>query len=347
MQLIVTLMATLAFGAAPAAASRRPPGFNDAVDGAGRPHDPGSIMRGTNHYRKSLEHNGYKFGRGFERIKPNAGHSLLPHIHDYFNFTGTTDGGFLEMRHNALIRNTTINSDDYLELLTSPGVDFTCSAVGEAPSFAQLPVGAAPYYDAKHKLIRNNVLLTISLPSSLGSPGASTATALEHLRSRLAAATNEHTSFAFGFELMATQASFASGSECAAQVPYSTPYFAIAIAKGLEPSSSSWALVLTPATPMDLFLSMDSTIHFDPDVQRAHAHRRAAGKSLGTDVRTPSRKLFTISSTEGVNWNGQTGSNAAAAQQTVDLLPSLGQGVLQCDNCYAYVRIFLYRRTFF
>ena len=321
-----------ALGAAATSVRRRPAGFNDPG------HDPRAIMRGAGNYHHVLHAHGVKAGRGYERLKPlRAGHKHLPHVHDFFNFTGTTDGGFLDMRHNAVVRNTTINSDDYLELLTSPGIAFDCAAVGAAPAFAPLPAGTAPYYDADHKLVRNNVVVRLSLPAALG---PATAPALEHLRARLAAAADEHTSIAFGFELMATHLSFAANSACAAQVPYSTPYFAVALTSGLDSASRIWTLTLTPATPMDLFFSMDTTINFDPNVERAHSRRLSAGLHLGADVRSDSaRRLWsaTLSSSNGVNWNGQTGAGAAADVDTIEMLPSLGAGVLACKNCYAYV----------
>lgn len=323
-----------ALGAAATGARRRPAGFNDPE------HDPRAIMRGAGNYHHVLRAHGVKAGRGYERLKPlHAGYKHLPHVHDFFNFTGTTDGGFLDMRHNAVVRNTTINSDDYLELLTSPGVAIDCAAVGAAPAFAPLPAGTAPYYDADNTLVRNNVVVRLSLPAAL-SPEA--APALEHLRARLAAAAaGEHTSVAFGFELMATHSSFAASSACAAQVPYSTPYFAVALASGLDSASRIWTLTITPATPMDLFLSMDTEINFDPNVERAHSRRLSAGLHLGADVRSNSaRRLWseTLSSSNGVNWNGQTGAGAAAIDDTFDLLPTL-PGALTCKNCYAYVRL--------
>ena len=339
MQLLLAFAAAaLGLGVA-AAAPSRPAGFNDAGN------DPRAIMRGAGNYHHTLKAHGIKAGRGYERLKPlHAGHKHLPHVHDFFNFTGTTDGGFLDMRHNAIVRNTTINADDYLELLTAPGVAFACAAVGAAPAFAPLPAGTAPHYDADHKLVRNNVQLTLTLPAALGAAGAATAPALEHLRARLAAAAGEHTSLAFGFELMATQAAFASGADCAAQVPYATPYFAVALASGPDDAAAStWTLTLTPATPMDLFLSMDTTINFDPNVQRAHSRRLGAGLHLGADVRSSdaARRLWsaTLSSSNGVNWNGQTGASAAASTATIDMLPSVGAGVLACKNCYAYYSV--------
>jgi hypothetical protein len=105
----------------------------------------------------------------------------------------------------------------------------------------------------------------------------------------------------------------------------------------------SLTLTLTPATPMDLFLSMDTTIDFDPNVQRAHSRRLSAGLHLGADVRSDdaARRLWsaTLSSSQGVNWNGQTGANAAANTATIDMLPSVGAGVLACKNCYAYYSV--------
>jgi hypothetical protein len=337
MKIVSFFAVAFALCAVPAAASRRPPGFNDAVDGNGRPHDPGSIMRGTHHYRKSLEHNGYKFGRGFERIKPNAGHSHLPHIHDFFNFTGTTDGGFLDMRHNALIRNTTINLDDYLELLTASGVSMLCSPVGAAPKFEPAPAGTMPSYNDDNKLDRNNVQLAITVPAALD---AASRLALEHLRERLQKASTADGGVAwvsFGMEVMAAQAAFASGSSCAEQVPYAMPYYGVGAVAGLN--ADTWTLSLVPAGIMDVFLSMDSDINFDPNVERAHANRRHAGKGLGADVRSHGRKLTisaTASARNGINWNGQTGSAAAASTSTIQLLPSVGTGVLTCENCYAY-----------
>ena len=335
---IAVAAAACALGAAaPAHHLNKPVGFNDAG------HDPRAIMRGAGNYEATLKAHGARHGRGYERLKPrHASHKHLPHVHDYFNFTGTTDGGFLDMRHNAIVRNTTINTDDYLELLTSPGVVFVCAAVGDAPAFAPLPAGTAPYYDEDHKLVRNNIRLTLTLPAALGAAGAETAPALEHLRARLMAAASEHTSIAFGFELMAAQPAFASGAECAAQVPFSTPYFAVVTAPGFNAASPIWVLTLTPATPMDLFFSMDTAINFDPNVERAHARRLSAGLHLGADVRSDSaRRLasFTVSSSNGVNWNSQTGANAAAAGDIDMLQTSLGAGVLVCKNCYAYYAV--------
>jgi hypothetical protein len=329
------LLAALAgaLGVAATGTRRRPAGFNDPG------HDPRAIMRGAGNYHHVLKAHGVKPGRGYERLKPlRAGHKHLPHVHDFFNFTGTTDGGFLDMRHNAVVRNTTINSDDYLELLTSPGVAIDCAAVGAAPAFAPLPAGTAPYYDADNTLVRNNVVIRLSLPAAL-SPA--TAPALEHLRERLAAAAaGEHTSIAFGFELMATHSSFAASSACAAQVPYSTPYFAVALASGLDSASRIWTLTLTPATPMDLFLSMDTDINFDPNVERAHSRRLSAGLHLGADVRSDSaRRLFTatLDRSSGVNWNSQLAPNAAALQDKIEMLPT--PGMLVCKNCFAYYAV--------
>ena len=343
MKLVFAVAAAVAaLGGAPGATATRskPAGFNDPGN------DPRAIMRGAGNYEHVLRHHGIKAGRGYERLKPlHAGHKHLPHVHDYFNFTGTTDGGFLDMRHNAIVRNTTINTDDYAELLTAPGVVFACAAVGAAPAFEPLPAGTAPHYDADHKLVRNNIILTLTLPGALSAAGATTAPALEHLRERLAAAAaGEFTSFAFGFELMATQPAFASGADCAEQVPYATPYFAVARVEARSDATiGSLTLTLTPATPMDLFLSMDTTIDFDPNVQRAHSRRLSAGLHLGADVRSDdaARRLWsaTLSNSQGVNWNGQTGANAAASTATIDMLPGLGAGVLACKNCYAYYSV--------
>jgi len=81
---------------------------------------------------------------------------------------------------------------------------------------------ATPHW-VNDTVVRNNVRVTIELPAALSNDNEAAA---EHFDIRAKAGMF----ISFGIDTLGAHTDFAKGSNCASQVPYTTPYFAIVAA---------------------------------------------------------------------------------------------------------------------
>jgi hypothetical protein len=197
-----------------------------------------------------------------------------------------------------------IFTDDYAELLQKS--TFTCAPV---------EVGAAPYGLLDGTVVRNDVVVTVVLPSK-DAPGAA----------RLARkASAPGALIVFDLALLHEGADFAPGSACAAQLPFEAPTWAVA---SFSQTDAVLTLTLRPEAARNAFAYLDTTMAWSPDAGREMARRAAEKLPLGVDARR--RRLGTSSQaiTLSINHDGSKASSPA-----LELLTSAG--VLTCKNCFS------------
>ena len=69
-------------------------------------------VRGS--YVAGLAARGVDVGARHRRMQAHPETGAMPHLHDKFDFVGITDAGFVDFKYNAVVANTTINTDDYV-----------------------------------------------------------------------------------------------------------------------------------------------------------------------------------------------------------------------------------------
>jgi hypothetical protein len=69
-------------------------------------------VRGS--YVAGLAAHGVDVGARHRRMQAHPETGAMPHLHDMFDFIGITDAGFVDFKYNAVVANTTINTDDYV-----------------------------------------------------------------------------------------------------------------------------------------------------------------------------------------------------------------------------------------
>ena len=69
-------------------------------------------VRGS--YVAGLAAHGVDVGARHRRMQAHPETGAMPHLHDKFDFIGITDAGFVDFKYNAVVANTTINTDDYV-----------------------------------------------------------------------------------------------------------------------------------------------------------------------------------------------------------------------------------------
>ena len=232
----------------------------------------------------------------------------------------------LRMRHAApfltSLSSSYPSSARQLDFLAVAG--FTCVAMDA--TFAA-PSDAAPHW-VKGSLKRNNIRMSISLSAAqMGSDIMGSAAA--HLDARLQAGM----SLAFGIDTLGSHLNFAKGTSCAAQVPYTSPYFAvIAVSSagigGAAGGSTSWTLDLAPCGPMAMFVAANHNLTFNPDVEGELTRRRNESLPLGLDARSPGRRLSTTTAGFSMNYDPST------QKAEVSSLDLSDDGSLTCENCF-------------
>ena len=95
-----------------AAQGQAPPHPTDPLTSGGL--NPMHIPAVRGSYLAGLAANGVDAGARHRRLQANPETGAMPHLHDAFEFVGTTDAGFVDFKYNAIVANTTINTDDYV-----------------------------------------------------------------------------------------------------------------------------------------------------------------------------------------------------------------------------------------
>jgi hypothetical protein len=239
-------------------------------------------------------------------LEQRNGH--YPEVHDAHEFVGATTLGFVSFNVTAIVKSTTVQTDDYLDLLLA--AELRCSP-------RAVPV--------QHQG-QGHVQLAVSFPE--GSPPDQAA--LAHLLDRLA---HPEAVLSFGVDTLLTHPSLGASGSCLAHVPGRDPFFRV-LALGTQQgsSSSSLTLDLSPTSPQEAFRFLAFSLQHTPDAEGEVARRRALGLWPGRQL--PVAYSDTIASF-GVNWNG----NAQAPGAKVAKIPLFAAqpNALYCSNCYFYM----------
>ena len=81
-----------------------------AAGGLNPMHIP--AVRGS--YVAGLAARGVDVGARHRRLQAHPETGAMPHLHDKFEFVGSTDAGFVDFKYNVIVSNMTINTDDYV-----------------------------------------------------------------------------------------------------------------------------------------------------------------------------------------------------------------------------------------
>jgi hypothetical protein len=277
-------------------------------------------------------------------VDPDCDASTSPYAmvqpFEYFtgNFTGVRGGSFVSLGYSALVRNTTVLLDDYIDVVAAPGVVVECSA------------SAAARVNAEGAVIRSMFEMDVRL-----SPAAADAHAagVAHLVARLDAARGESVVVIGTHVALATRA-FRRGGSCE-HIGITTPYFSVVafrFARAPIPGGApaQLTLVLAPADVDRVFAGVDSTFEWDPDPHREVGRRRELGLYLPHDIdaQLEAHGRRTGSAGHGrdtaitweqsfvdfsVNYDKATNS---ARTKILNILPG---GLLYCQDCYAYLNV--------
>ena len=165
-------------------------------------------------------------------VRPALRRSVLAH----------TDIGFVDFDHTTIAKHTALFTEDYAALLRS--VTFTC-----APAVA----GERPVLDAAtDQVVRNDVMLMAEFPvDAVATPDYA------HLAPRLR---EEDAYLVLDLHLLAEHDSFAPGTGCAEQIPYTASSCALGSAPphALHTCPSHAARLTTPPSPQTPLLRAQS-----------------------------------------------------------------------------------------
>ena len=262
-----------------------------------------------------------------------------PEVHDAHEFVGATRLGFISLnvrslmrrfasrsfpprtrvflrpqttaqntRHiqqvTAIVKSSTVQTDDYLDLLMA----------------AQLDCIPRPV-PLEHQG-QGHVALTISFPGQQPPDQE----ALAHLLDRLA---HPDAVLSFGVDTLLAHPSLDREGSCVRHVPGRDPFFRVL---ELAQLGSSVTLDLSPTSPQDAFRYLSFSMAHTPDAEGEVARRRALGQWTGRQL--PITYSEPIAS-YGINWNG----NAQAPGAATAKLPlfSAQPNALYCDNCFFYL----------
>lgn len=225
-----------------------------------------------------------------------------------FAFTGVTRGGFVDYRYDALVRNTTVRLGDYAALLAEPAAHAACQSHGSG----------------------------FELELAVRSDAAAAAHLVDRLRVGHVVVLDE--------ALAAAHVAFTPGALCAAAAAAAQPYYSITALDTRAAASGVTVLSVTlAAAPVDsAFHALDVTLEFDPDVGRALAARRAAGRSLGDAAAVAAFESGARAALEydvasaafELNYNAATGG---ALDPALRLIP--GTDDLACNNCFLRLEV--------
>ena len=225
-----------------------------------------------------------------------------PEIHDAHEFVGETQHGFLSFNITSIVKSTTVNTDDYLDLLEAAALECTPRPV---PS---------------EHLGQGHVTLTIDFPPS-NTPDLD---ALAHLEDRLS---NPEAVLNFGVDTLLSHPSLGAESSCVEHVPGKDPFFRIL---SMAREGNSLSLDLSPTNPRDAFNYLSLSLEHDPDTQREVERRRALGLWTG-------RKLSVSFSNEIADYSVNYDKDSKGAKIPKISLFSAQPNALYCDNCYFYL----------
>ena len=234
-----------------------------------------------------------------------------------------------------MIKNTTVLVEDFMPEVHASR--FTCEALMAADG-SPADEHTMPFHMLDEVgLIRNPVRMTMTVrPAKAEKSGF-----LDLLRERFVF----NNSLVFGGNIFIEHPDFGVGKSCGVQIPFDSPFYLIVGATWSGADSSSGAvdnvldLALMPTTYQDLLLIANVKHAVNPNVEDALAERAAAGLPLGDVSALPSyrarRRLVALSKSGSisVNWNGKTGTDAAATTASKDII----SGFITCENCYAYM----------
>lgn len=251
----------------------------------------------------------------------------FPHIYDEFEFVGATDAGFVDYKYSAIVSSTSVNLDDYLNLVL--GSSFTCVPFDSAFTAA---TSSKPFWTEDGVLDRNNVIVTMTVSNDHTLEHISDVT---HLDSRL----NVNSGLVFGLDFLAAHTDFTAGSQCADQVPFTSPYFTIQdIVKSNSANGNgvTYSLKLAPTTPFTIFKQLIFNMQHDPNVTREVTRRLHANEPLGSDVRNDRRLAITLDKTL-VDFNmNYDATKEKAVVSVIELFGASMAGAATCTECYAY-----------
>jgi len=215
-----------------------------------------------------------------------ARHRQLPdgsfaHSRQRHNFTGVTSVGFIDMRSDGVLANTTVPLDDFAAVLA--GASFACEPLAAFDGGAADAATTRPFIlpDATG-LVRNPVQLTLRLPRA-APLAAAEAQEQQLLLQRLAIGNV----LVFGHGLLRAHVDFAQATTCGHQIPADAPYYRIADCAGCGAATASdselvsLVLALAPADFGHLWGALNHHFEWEPDTDKELARRRLAGLPLG------------------------------------------------------------------
>lgn len=329
--------------AALVAANKRPLLRIDDIMGSSLPNIftvPG-IDAGPDHGQPSSPMSGSRV----RRLEAKAD-GTFPHVINAGAWDGVSEThGFLSLRYNTLLPNTTVNLEQYTDVWTASSVECTV-------------VGAQPFVDDIDVVHKTQVVIEVTLP---GAVLTGMADAVAHMRTRLRAG---H-SMVIGPHLMRALPSFHGSGSCASTIPATSPYFRIvATGEDATPGGGGGVTIIYALVPLDLHSVFGwSNIEFewDPIAEREVALRRELGLSLPPDIdaqldaHLARRRLLEAHQAAAVagdlharelaktfdrtwdllNFNYDP-TTKAAKQAKIDIIPG---GVLYAEDTYAFFTV--------
>ena len=234
----------------------------------------------------------------------------LPILHSplkaltYFTPSHTQHPTYYSHQVTAIVKSSTVQTDDYLDLLMAAQLDCIPRPV---PSEHQG---------------QGHVALTITFPGQQP-PNQE---ALAHFLDRLA---HPEAVLSFGVDTLLTHPSLDREGSCVRHVPGKDPFFRVL---SVAQQGSSLVLDLSPTSPQEAFRYLSLSLQHSPDAEGEVARRRALGQWTGRQL--PVTYSKTIAS-YGINWNG----NAQTPGAAIAKLPifSAQPNALYCDNCFFYL----------
>ena len=171
------------------------------------------------------------------------------------------------------MKSTTVQTDDYLDLLEPAELICTPRAVPE------------------EHLNKGHVTLAIVFPRATTPDEA----AISHLEARLR---TPGAVLSFGVDTLLNHPSLSASGSCVTHVPDRDPFFGVL---SVERKGSDLFLEVSPTSPAAAFSYLSFSLEHDPDAAREVARRRSLGLWTGREL--PVTFQETIAN-YGVNWNG-------------------------------------------
>jgi hypothetical protein len=269
-------------------------------------------------------HRGWRALRRLQASDEDTTTAHLGHRVDH-EFLGSTDVGFIDYNVRSLSKHGLVHLGDYHDILE--GAQWSCSPV-----------------DAGEKVtLPENSRLPERIPVgvTLGAPSGAPQEAVEHLYERLLVVQTEgkaaESFIDFDHTFLDSPAGFPYGSDCSRLIPAMAPLYRITEARKQEAEGSKALIELTlsPAETKDAYHHMDLNMRWTPDTEGEIERRRLAGKDIGVDVRGRRRQLFSDLTKDyrfAVNYD------LDAMRVSNPKISILSNGVLDCDNCYAFFK---------